>query len=346
LLAGASAFAEEIKIGAILPLTGGMAVVGEACRDAIRMAIDDAGKTKNHYSVIFEDDRLVPANVATAAKKLVSINKVNAIVSTWSYGGRIVSPLAEQARIPHIGVAWDKHVADGAYNFLALTPPSEFMRKVLEAFQKLKVKRVALLGVDESGSVFALDEFTRMAPEFGVEVVFRDSVAWDLNDFAPIITRISQRKPEYLLYNLGGDNLNLGILKTLQRLPHAFKITAVTSFDVLADTSFIEGSWYVSDSYLPDDFAERFSKKYGHTIRYGVGNFYEAARLLIHAFENSEHATAEEAKALLAKIHNFPSIFGSTSVDESGIFTYPARYLRIDHGSRVLTDLDLIAGAK
>ncbi len=325
---------EPIKIGVILPLTGDMAAVGAACRDAIRMAEQDRKSATPRFKFIFEDDKLAPLEAAKAAQKLLKVDKVSAIISTWSYGGTIVSPLAERAKVPHIGVAWDHHVADGEYNFLHLTPPSEFMRKFLEAFKKLGVTRVALLGVEESGSVFALDEFVRIAPEYGVKVVYRDAVLWDLKDFNSLVTKITQARPEYLLVNLGGDILNSALQNALQMQKVSFRKTAITSYDVASDLRPLEGRWYVSDSLLPEDFAKNFEERFGHSIRYGVGNFYEAARLLMYGFDMAPLHDSVGAKDELQKIHNMPSLFGATSVDSKGIFSYPARYVRIEAGRR------------
>ena len=232
-------------------------------------------------------------------------------------------------------MAWDHLVADGEYNFLHLTPPSEFMRRFLEVFKQIGATRVALLGVEESGSVFAMDEFERMAPDYGIKVVYRDAVLWDLNDFNSLVSKIAAAKPGYLIFNLGGQTLNSRILRSLRMQKVAFKFTAITSFDVIEDTAPVEGLWYVSDSFLPDEFADRFRAKYGHALRYGVGNLYEAARLLIHAFEHSKDRRPAQAKEQLLIIKDFPSVLGPTSVDAEGIFSYPARYLRIVGGKRV-----------
>ena len=323
-----------IKIGVILPITGDMAAVGTACRDAVRMAFDEHAGGSTNYQFIFEDDRLMPTEVAKAAQKLISVDKVSAIISTWSYGGRIVAPLAQRAKIPHIGMAWDILVANGDYNFIHLTPPSEFMRSFLEAFKKLGVTRVALLGIEESGSVYALDEFVRMAPEYKIEVVYRDSLPWEFNDFNSIVTKISKVNPQYLLVNIGGGRLIAGLLQALKTQQTTFKVTAATSFDVTTEMGALEGAWYVSDSYIPDDIVERFTKKYHHTIRYGIGNFYEAARLLMYAFDKSAHAKAEEAKDVLQAIREMPSVFGPTSANNDGVFTYMPQYMRIRNGRR------------
>ena len=326
---------DRITIGVILPLTGDMANVGAAGRDAVLLALEDLPPdVRGRYRVIFEDDNLSSATAAKAAQKLISVDGVQAIISTWSYGGMVVAPLAERAKVPHIGIAWDHVVAKGEYNFLHLTPPHEFMKRFLEAFRRLKVTRVALLGVEESGSVFAMDEFVRLAPDYGVQVVFRDAVMWDLTDFNSVLARIVKQKPEYLLINLGGDGLVLKLLNSIRRQRASFDITAITSFDVISDLSGVEGRWYVSDSYLPDEMAERFRLRFGHVLRYGIGNYYEAARLLISAYEKAPQRTSAQAKDVLLAMRNVPSIFGPTSVDKEGIFTYPAQYMAIHDGDR------------
>ena len=113
---------EAIKIGAIAPLSGSVAFMGEGLRDAILMAKDDLGKTKHKYEIIFEDGQLNPKDFATAANKLINIDKVNAIIDITA-AGNAVSPIAEQNKVIHFGIANDQNIAKGDYNFLHTVPP-------------------------------------------------------------------------------------------------------------------------------------------------------------------------------------------------------------------------------
>lgn len=152
-----------IKIGLIAPLSGGMAEAGSAFRDAAKMALDDLPANRNFdYELVFEDDQLKSAQVNVAAKKLIEIDRVDALISTWSYGGIVAAPIAEKAQIPHFGVAWDPKVAEGRFNFIHLTPPSVFMKLFLDEFKSRSLRSVALVGLNENGSIFAFDEFERL----------------------------------------------------------------------------------------------------------------------------------------------------------------------------------------
>jgi branched-chain amino acid transport system substrate-binding protein len=344
--------AEHIKIGLILPLTGEMASVGTACRDAARMALSEHGQGKAHsFELIIEDDALQPSKVAQAAQKLMHRDRVGAVISTWSYGGQIVSPIAERAKIPHIGVAWDSSIAKGKSNFLHLTPPEEFMSKFLEVFRARNIKRVALLGMEESGSVYALDVFSKLSPQYGVEVIFRQALPWTNPDFRSIVTKLKPLSPEYILINMGAQAYTEQLFRQLKEQRADIPVTAITAFDTISlhamsDPKSLDGRWYVSDSYLPDDFSARFKKEYGHTLRYGIGNFYEAVRLLIDAYSQDAKGSPEKATEYLASLQEFDSIFGKTTVNAEGIFRYPAPYMVIKDGKREVIGFEELLGRK
>ena len=115
----------ELKIGVIIPLSGTMAPSGQAFREAALMAVEDsAAGLPFKVSLTFEDDKLESKLAGTAAQKLIAQNGVHALISTWSYGGSVVSPIAQKAEVLHLSVAWAKSIAEGEFNFLHLMPPA------------------------------------------------------------------------------------------------------------------------------------------------------------------------------------------------------------------------------
>ena len=75
---------EIIKIGVVSPLTGGKAQIGEGLKEAIKLGQKDFGPTKKQYEFIFEDSAGEVAKSATAVQKLISIDKVDALISITS----------------------------------------------------------------------------------------------------------------------------------------------------------------------------------------------------------------------------------------------------------------------
>ncbi len=103
-----------IKIGVSAPLTSDNAHLGESMRDAMTMAKENLpADTKFDYEIIFEDDGLEAKRAALAANKLVSVDKVDALVSFSSGTGGVISPIAEQNKKIHFGIASAQSVADG-----------------------------------------------------------------------------------------------------------------------------------------------------------------------------------------------------------------------------------------
>jgi ABC-type branched-subunit amino acid transport system substrate-binding protein len=103
--------APSITIGAILPLTGSASNFGAIAQRGIELALEDLPPAdRARTRVIYEDDGLVNARSATAARKLLSINKVDALI-TWSSGTALtVASILEASRVPQIAIASDPAV--------------------------------------------------------------------------------------------------------------------------------------------------------------------------------------------------------------------------------------------
>jgi len=333
---------DTVKIGLILPLSGGMAHVGAAFRDAARLAALELPPGRFEYQLIFEDDGLQSAKAATAAQKLIEIDKVDAIISTWSYGGTVVAPIAAKAEVLHFGVAWDPVVAQGPLNFIHLTPPREFIKAFFAAFRKKGYRRIAAVGWHESGSLFFLDELERLAPAEGFQVVKRIEAQAGDSDFRSAIMLCERSKPDVYLVNFSAPAIDIFVRQAAE-LRVSAAITAITGFEVATDLHPLEGRWYVSDSTAPEDFVRRFTERYGHAHVYGVGNYYDSVKLIRFLFEQSSAAGKPDGRRLGAAagaIPGFASIFGALTVDKDGVIIYTPVYWRIANGKRKTVQLD------
>lgn len=335
----ANSEANEFKIGIILPLTGSLAEVGATFRDACILAFEDAKPSKHTYRLLFEDDNLQSVRAATAAQKLLNVDKVSALVSTWSYGGIVVAPLAEKAKKIHFGVAWDPVVAKGKYNFLHLTPPDVFIRKILEGYKVKGFKNIYAFGVQESGSLFSIEELKRLTPEYGMNVIGESVFAMSDRDFRSELTRIGRLKADVFYANIPAD-ADVFVRQAREVGIHT-PIVVMTGYETASDLSLLEGSWYVSDSYLSSEFEQRFKERFHHASTYGIGNYYDIIRLIIWLAERSESTSLPNSEMLISQmtqLSGFTSLFGKLEVDTEGIIRYPARYFLIKDRKRVPVD--------
>lgn len=89
----------SINIGAVLPVTGWGAYWAEPVSNGIKLAVEDIQKEYDDSSVnvIIEDDQSLPKFAASAASKLVSIDKVDAVYTEFSSLGLAASPIVQSA---------------------------------------------------------------------------------------------------------------------------------------------------------------------------------------------------------------------------------------------------------
>ncbi|MCA3673594.1 MAG: ABC transporter substrate-binding protein, partial [Methylobacterium sp.] len=101
---GAFAQAEAFRIGALNPVTGAGSPYGSGMAAMILAAVEEvnaAGGAGGRQLQVFADDTQTnPQSAVLAAKKLIEVNKVNAILGTWSSGVSLaVIPLVNDANI-------------------------------------------------------------------------------------------------------------------------------------------------------------------------------------------------------------------------------------------------------
>jgi branched-chain amino acid transport system substrate-binding protein len=101
---------EPVRIGALTPLTGGGAVYGTNMSRMYLLVADDINKqggiAGRRIQVFTEDTQTNPDAGVRGARKLVDVNRVHAIMGTWSSAVTLaVAPIAIAANIPQFCVS-------------------------------------------------------------------------------------------------------------------------------------------------------------------------------------------------------------------------------------------------
>jgi hypothetical protein len=101
----AAAADDPLKIGLIVPLTGGQASTGKQLDNAVKLYISENGDmvAGRKIEVIVKDDGAVPDNTKRIAQELIVNDKVDIIAGFGITPAALAAaPLATQARIPQI----------------------------------------------------------------------------------------------------------------------------------------------------------------------------------------------------------------------------------------------------
>lgn len=329
-----------IKIGYIAPLTGNVAFLGEGVKNAAELAVEEINKKNNkyRYELVFEDDAFVPAKTATAANKLISIDKVDAIVTLASAAGGVANPIAEKAGVVHFGIASDPLIAKGNYNFINWTPPAEEVKVFIEEARKRDIKRIAVFGQQISGITAVIDELDRQIQDTDIEVVSKDISNFGEKDFRTSIQKAKAENPDYILLVMFSPELEI-MTKQIRDAGINVPLTAIESFELSDNPSLFEGLWYVNAADPTSEFAESYQNKYGKGPSIATPNAYDIAGLIAEAaesFEGKAKPTSMELVTELLKIKSYDGAMGDDiSIDQDHIVVSEAVVRMIKDGKPV-----------
>lgn len=331
---------KTIKIGYIGPLTGNVAFIGQGVKNAAELALGDlqAKSTKYKYELIFEDDGFDPKRSASAASKLINIDKVDALVSVASGAGSVVSPIAEAAHVVHIGIAGDPNVAKGDYNFINWTPPSEEVKTFIIEAQKRNIKKISIFGQQISGIIAVTEELKRQAIVAGIQVVSEDISNFGTKDFRTVIGKAKAANPDYFVVVMFSPELEV-LARQIKELGIKIPLTSIESFELTDAPALFEGLWYANAADPTLTFANAYMSKYGKTTSIATANAYDTVGLIANAVETFDGKTKPSEKEIadtLTKTKNYNGALGKgLSINSEGFVISKAVIRMIKDGKPV-----------
>lgn len=279
-----------IKIGVIGPLTGGASVYGTNLAKGAELALKELNaenKGRKHtYELVIEDDGTNPAQSASAAQKLVNVDKVQAILSVTSGTGNAVKPIAIKAKIPHVCICADTRVADGVYNFTNILLPGDETKVWLEEAARRGVKSIAIISQNQPGYNLIIDNLKAQNASVGISIVYEEKLDPTVKDFNTSIAKARLTKPDLFLIGFFPPQLDI-IGQQLKNLGIS-NIAGIATFSIGAAPELFNDRWY-SDASLSDPaFASTFVKEFPQA-RFNVRvapYAYDSLRMLVNGFES------------------------------------------------------------
>jgi len=329
--------AAPIKIGVVAPMTGNLAFMGEGLRDTILLAKENMGSTRYAYEVIFEDDQLDPKMTASAVNKLISVDKADVIVSFSSVTGNVVTPIAEQNKVVHFGIASDPNVAKGKYNFIHWTPPSEENKVFIVELQRRGIKKLGVFESNAQGAAAVMADLRERLKGTGIEIVTDQVFNFGEKDFRSIIAKAKNSGAEIYLLMAFSPELEV-LAKQIKEAGINTPLTSIESFELSEQVALFEGEWYVNAADPTGDFTDKFKAKTGKNPTLGAANGYDIFNLVVAATEKiigSTKPTPDQIASELTKIKNFSGALGNLSVNEDGLVVSKAAVRMIKDGKPV-----------
>ena len=286
-----SADSTPVRIGAAVSLTGPAAEQGKNWLEGARLALEELKAEGVTAELIIEDDKTSAAGAATAFTKLVTVDRVQAVLGgTWDFLAQATYPLAKKYRVPFLTMTNAiESVQGGTQNNpwvftsgLSLASTGDGIRKFLA---KVKGTRVALLYPAVPFGALHADLFRAVAEERNLTLVVDQEYALEsyLENVKVAALKIAREKPDvvFIVTDAGALDAFLAefsrqkispLVLTTQHLGAAFALTG--------NTERFRHAYGVYPEISDSGFETRFRARYGRAPLVYCAEGYDAFKFL------------------------------------------------------------------
>src|SRR5580693_8119794 len=192
---------EVVKIGLIVPMTGGQASTGIQINNAVKLYMQQHGDTVagKKIEVILKDDAAIPDNTKRIAQELIVNDKVNFIAGFGVTPAALAAaPLATQAKIPEVVMVAGTSIITEKSPYIVRTSFTLAQSSTIIGDWAVKngIKKVATLTSDYAPGNDALKFFKEHFIAGGGQIVEEVKVPLANPDFAPFLQRMKDAKPD------------------------------------------------------------------------------------------------------------------------------------------------------
>lgn len=323
---------EEIKIGAVLPLTGKMASFGEWEQRALLLAEERIneqkmlGKTKIKF--ILEDSKADPKEAVAAVNKLINVDKVKILFVLKSTLVEAVEPITDEAKVLLFAFAMDPELGRSPYTFRIYPNMRQQNSVMVDYLQRNDAERTAVLYVQTPATEFLVPEL--LVPglnEMGKSVVAVESFAGDDKDIRTQVTKIKASDPEIVITQAHHVFLP-NILTAFKEMGLLDKVTIVGgleyTFPIKVSPELLDGIHFVSPTYALEQidsaratwFEKKCLEKYGEYPGYDPAFFFDAAMIVAGGVKR--HGTdVEKLSDYFLTVRDYEGVTGPITIEEN-----------------------------
>ncbi len=332
---------DEIRIGINYELSGENATYGQGSVEGIELAIEEinaaGGIDGKKVVAIKYDNQSTPAEATTLANKLVSQDKVLAILgpaTTGCFTSQI--PVANKNKVPiatgsatgdNVTFAVDGSVHEYVFRICFF---DSFQGQVMANFatENLSAKKAAIIMDTSTDYGKGLSEnFEKTFTASGGTIVAKEAYVSGDTDFNAILTKIKGLDFD-VIYVPGYYNEAGLIIKQARNLGLDQPVLGADGFDSptmldLAGASALNDVYFTNHYSSLDkdpmvlDFIKNFESKYGKKPNAFNALGYDLARFVADAIDRAEDLKGEFVKDALEATENFAGVTGTLSVDEN-----------------------------
>ena len=333
---GGSEGGDSVKVGLLHSMSGSMAISEKAVLDAEKLAISEineaGGVLGKQITYQEEDGASDPSTFATKAEKLVDQDGITTVFGCWTSSSRkAVKYIFEDYNallfypVQYEGMESSSNIVyTGAAPNQQIVPAIEYC--ISQGYQKY-----FLLGSDYVFPRTANMIITAQLEAAGCEVVGEEYADMDQTDFAAIISKIEEAKPDIIINTLNGTG-NVSFFKQMSEKNYTSDTYMTMSFSIAEEevstigADILKGhmvSWnyyQTTETERNDAFVKAYKETYGEdrVTSDPAEAAYDAVYLWAAACEKAGSVEVEDViKTIEAGGISFDAPEGTVEIDGS-----------------------------
>jgi branched-chain amino acid transport system substrate-binding protein len=332
----------EIIIGEYSSLTGTTATFGLSTHHGLLLAVEDVnnagGVLGKPIRLITEDDQSKPEEAATAVTKLITRDKVKAIIGEVASSRSLAAaPICQANGIPMVSNASTNpevtRKGDYIFRVCYIDPfQGEVMAKFV--FNSLNLRKVAVIkDIKNDYSVGLAQFFDEAFRRMGGEIVAIQAYSEGDTDFRAQLTSLKAANPEAIIapgYYTEGALLVKQARELNMNMPFiggdgwdSIKLLEIGG-TAMNNTFFTTAYTADSPDTMVQKFVNRYKERYKETPDAMAALGYDAGLIMFDAIKRAGSTEGAKIRDALAATANFNGVTGSITIDNERNARKPA----------------------
>jgi len=368
LLGGLAFSADPVKVGVVYPLTGPIAAAGSYQKAGVEIGRDkinaEGGILGRPVRLFIEDGANDPAQSVSAAEKLVTRDKVDAMIAAWGSSPTLAvsASVTKKYGIPHVvdtASSVKVTLLEGKRPnpwLFRISPTSRMEAEGVEKYlvSQMGFTKVAFLSVNNDWGRGAAEEFGKVVKRAAGSVVATEIINADATDFLTQLTKIKAADANSIIVTTDQAQISL-ILKQYKQLGMTQKILTTgggivpEGLVLLSGPEAAEGvniitffaPWFPELTKVPQEakwFAEEYLRR-GNAAK-GFGECfrgYDGMKAIKAAMEIAKTTDKEKLREALHRVDTW-GLSGRIKFDDFGQSSPTILIIQVKNGKPFIPD--------
>lgn len=354
----------QIKIGAVLSVTGPASFLGDPEKKTLEMYVAEinakGGINGQQIKLTVYDDGGDPNQARTFGTRLIEEDKVDALLagSTTATTMAII-PLSDEAGIPLINFAGAVQAVFPAKKWNFKTPHTDLMacEKIFEDLKKRNLTKIAMISGTDAFGKSMRDQCTTVTKKYGIEVLHEETYGPRDSDMTPQLTNIKGKAGLQAVVNPGfgqgpaivtRNYRQLGVGAPLYQSHGVGSKEFINLAGPAAEGVRLPAAALLVADKLPDadpqkkivvDYKKTYEQKTGQPVSTFGGHAYDGLMIMVEAMRRAGGADKPKVRDEIEKTKGFIGTGGVVNMsptDHLGLDLTAFRMLEIKSGDWTL----------